>query len=405
MLSNKARNGRRLSPRSKLEKKILTLLTTRKLSKIIWAIKGFLDNDLNIVYPQTGGGVVNLSPELPLIIVSDLHGLRDSFATLLFKRNYFNGESNLDVLLQGKAQIVMLGDALHSENKSLWTNKLIDEYMDQYVHHHFYGPMPAAENEMLDCLGAVSAIMALLRESCCFYYLKGNHDNIGNTETDGNSKVLKYLDNHDHGEGAIFNAAIESWIVRHLLKNEGKRSWEGFIEERQKLDETLIHKASSLEVYFKLYNQWLEDLNYMKGKGGWIFYNEFVNKYSDWEKRLPLFALYKGVSHNLVLSHSPPGHLKIKSIAEIERKKAEVIFNFTWPNDKKARAGEFVQPILDLAFPDNRKESSLYISGHINTEKGVETHHENRLMIINKPGSLVVLIVYPGRKIFGIDII
>lgn len=388
----------------RLEKKLSYLCITDDLSKIMWTIKGFIDNDVHIIYPSAEGALLTLTSNIPLIIVSDSHGLRKAFHEFLFEKKYIENSTNFDLLMQGKIEILMLGDALHSENRSLWANTLIDEYMSQYVHHSFYGDMPAAEKEMADSLGLIAAIMTLLVNSPQFYYLKGNHDNIRNTTEDGNCKVVKYLDNADHGEGAILKAALESWIVRRTLKKEGLRSWESFFNEMMALDDKFRLGSYSIDKYYQIYDKWLEDLNYLKGKGGWLFYNEFLAKYSRWENLLPILALYNGSVYNLLISHAPPGNLYIKDINMIKRRTPEVVFNFTWPNDPAARRGDHVSKVCDLIL-DKRDARQLYITGHITTEEGVEIYDNNSLFIINKPGSLMVLIVWPDRELFGIDMI
>jgi len=392
---------------NRLRRKLEYLSSTQDLSKIMWTIKGFIDNDVYIIY-KARGGVLTLDPKLPLLIVSDSHGLRRLFLEFLFARKYMEGKTNLDLLLQGKIQILMLGDALHTENRSLWTNTLIDEYMKNYVHHRFYGDMPGLEKEMANGFGLVSVIMSLLRISPHFHYLKGNHDNIRNTTVDGNDKVVKFLDNPDHGEGAILKAGLESWLVKRSLKKEGIKSWEAFLDEYTELDERLRWGAYTSEDYYKIYQEWKDDLEYLKGRAGWILYNEFLAKYVQWENRLPVVAIYEGASRKIAISHSPPGDLPIRDMEEIRNRSDKVVFNFTWPNDSDARKGEYVPSILNTLFPDGGSENrrnTLYIAGHVHTDEGVEMVVEKGLVMINKPGSLVVLTVYPEREFFGVDVI
>ncbi len=388
-----------------LKKKLEKLGTAQDLSKIMWTIKGFIDNDVNIIYPPTSSGFITLNPELPLLVVSDSHGLRNLFKEFLFAREYFEGRTNFELLAQGNIQILMLGDALHTENKSLWTNTLIDEYMQNYVYHKFYGDMPRLEREMAESFGLVSMIMSLLRDFPDFYYLKGNHDNIRNTTEDGNDKVVKYLDNPDHGEGAILKAGLESWLVKRSLKKEGIRTWESFLDKYAEIDERLKWGGYTLDKYFKIYDEWQENLEYLKGQGGWIFYNEFLVKYTHWENMLPIFAVYEGSNQKIAVSHAPPGKLFIKDIEMIKNRSDEAVFNFTWPNDQDAKKGEYVTNIFNLLFNKDSSVNKLYIAGHIHTDEGIEIINERRLVLINKPGALVVLIVYPEKDLFGVDII
>ncbi len=389
----------------RLKKKLEDLSKTLNLSRIMWTIKGFIENDIHFIYPPTSGGIVTLDPELPLLIVSDSHGLRRLFREFLFSRRYNDEQTNFELLVQGKIQVLMLGDALHTENKSLWTNTLIDEYMQNYVHHKFYGDMPQLEKEMANSFGLVAMVMSSLRSFPNFYYLKGNHDNIRNTTKDGNDKVVKFLDNPDHGEGAILKAGLESWLVKRSLKKEGIRTWEAFIDEYAEFDEKLRWEDYSIDKYFKIYDEWKEDFEYLKGRGGWIFYNEFLAKYADWENSLPIFAVYEGSSQKIAVSHAPPGRLFIKDIEVIKNKSDEVVFNFTWPNDSAAKKGEYVPNIVNAVFHGESMENKWYVAGHIHTDEGVQIMGKNHLVIINKPGSLVILIVYPGKDFFGVDMI
>ncbi len=401
----KIRSSSIYSRSKRLKRKLEDLSTTQNLSKIMWTIKGFIDNDVNIIYPSSGGGIVELNPELPLIVVSDSHGLRSLFSEFLFERKYINGKTNFELLAQGKLQILMLGDAFHTENKGLWTNALIDEYMKQYVHHKFYGDMPRLEKEIANGLGLAAMIMILLSHFNDFYYLKGNHDNIRNTEEDGNRKVVKYFDNPDHGEGAMIKAALEAWLVKRSLMKEGLKSWETFLKEYEEIDEKLQQGNYTLEKFFNIYNEWQDDLQYLKGQGGWIFFNDFLVKFAHWENRLPVFAIYENSTHKIAISHAPPGALSVTDRDMIRDRSDEIVFNFTWPNDLKARRGEYVQNIFKVVFDGDSIKKKLYIAGHINSDEGVELFNKNHLVIINKPGNLVVLIVCPDRDLFGIDMI
>ncbi|MBF0564300.1 MAG: hypothetical protein HQK89_03570 [Nitrospirae bacterium] len=424
-------NGRIRSRKNRLDKlkgKLKELGETYNLSKIFWFIKGFIDNDVDIMYPNGEGGLLILDKHVPLLIISDSHGLRRKLLDFLFEKKYIGEKTDFQLLAEGAIQVVMLGDALHTENKALWTNCLIDEYMKQYVNHGFYGEMPNIEREMADSLGLVAMVMCMLRHFPNFHYLKGNHDNLRNTTEDGNLKVVKYLGHQDHGEGAILRAGVESWLIRRRLRQVGIRSWETFLDEYDKLHDRLAHNNYSPDEYFKIYGLWMEDFEYLKAHPGWICYNAFFAGYSNWENRLPIMAVYEGELLRVVMSHAPPGEAVIDDVQTIRSRSDKIVFNFTWPNGVNERSGLYVSRIFEVVFKDNayrdnvsndngpvaggffgrfsdKLPDKLYVAGHINTGDGVLVVDEKRLVMIHKPGVLVVLLIYPDQRLFSVDLI
>jgi len=134
------------------------------------------------------GGVINLKPEIPTVIVPDLHARVNFLASLLFLKKA-DGLSVLEMLMHDWIQIVCVGDGFHSERPQLkrW-KKAFAEYQDVYKRHRHM------DGEMQDSLG-VMQIVKLLKTAfpANFHFLKGNHENIGNEEGGGNHPFRKFV--------------------------------------------------------------------------------------------------------------------------------------------------------------------------------------------------------------------
>jgi len=179
----------------------------------------------------------------------------------------------------------LLGDLLHSENKSRWLaieNEFNAEHSSESAK---FGPTPLLDQEMADCLGLAAMVVLLQRATPSFHCLKGNHDNILNSDEDGNGRLVKYI--RWPGEGEI------------------ARNW------------TLVRLGAT-----------------------------FAGKYSAWENRLPVFAICANQDGGLpfVASHSEPAGPY--TLSEIESRSAEVVFGLTWTRNQGAFAPQVLRHIF-----------------------------------------------------------
>ena len=133
------------------------------------------------------GGLVLLRHDIDSIIIPDLHGRLFDFLSILFYQSG-NGASNLRNLVDGRVQIVCLGDGMHGEGRASqrW-GQAYREFLKGYKNHEFM------DEEMRESFGVMEAVMELKR-ACPdnFHFLKGNHENIRNESGDGNHAFMKY---------------------------------------------------------------------------------------------------------------------------------------------------------------------------------------------------------------------
>lgn len=100
-----------------------------------------------------------------------------------------DGSKNiLDLMSLGRIRVVCVGDGLHSELKKL---RWLEAYND-YENENIVGN--AMKQEMLEGLSLMELVM---RCKCSFpeyfHFLKGNHENIRNTNLHGNHPFRKYV--------------------------------------------------------------------------------------------------------------------------------------------------------------------------------------------------------------------
>jgi len=134
------------------------------------------------------GGLVQLRPDLPTIIVPDLHARMD-FLLGVLRWPLADGAPALERLASGELQLACLGDGLHAEGRAIQRWKA--------AYREFLGGFQEHDNmdeEMRESLGLMEMVMEL---KCAlpglFHFLKGNHENIANEEGEGNHPFIKFV--------------------------------------------------------------------------------------------------------------------------------------------------------------------------------------------------------------------
>ena len=198
------------------------LISPKKLSVIVQDTISILEEESSSYRPHdsiTGrpGGLLDFSTidsSLPVIIVPDLHSRGDFFAAILkykpvFKNTNINGsETVFDLLEQNRIYVICVGDGLHSElHKIRW----IAAYND-YEQGNVMGE--AISQEMKEGL----ALMEMVMKCKCtfpkhFHFLKGNHENILNSNRHGNHPFRKFVQ-----EGEMVLAFMQNFYGEDLLR-------------------------------------------------------------------------------------------------------------------------------------------------------------------------------------------
>ncbi len=133
------------------------------------------------------GGLVLLDPGLPTIVVPDLHARMDFFLSVLAYKAE-EGRKTIDLLEEGRLQIVCLGDGVHSEGRAArrWRTAM-HEFQEEYRVH------ASMDQEMRESLGVMGMVMEVKRSfPGRFHFLKGNHENITNEMGNGNLPFRKF---------------------------------------------------------------------------------------------------------------------------------------------------------------------------------------------------------------------
>ncbi len=273
---------------AKLTRKLDRLSTTDDLTLLQETVEKLLDQRVDS--PARTGGYCTLDPQRPVLIISDSHTLRDAFNKLLHDR--YIGATNLESLARGNLQLLLLGDLLHSESKGNW-QAAEDEYVSEFTAAaEATGASPCLDGEMANGFGLAAMILTLQQEIPGVLYLKGNHDNILNSDEFGNGPLSKYV------------------------------SWPG---------EGEIARAWTLEK----------------------FGSSFAGKYAAWENQLPIFAVYDNTAGGLkfVASHSEPD--RPYTLDEIEKRADKTVFGLTWTRNRGVYAPEVLRNVFGEAWPES----------------------------------------------------
>ena len=154
------------------------------------------------------GGLVKLERGGYFIIIPDLHGRMDFFRSVL-NWNGFSGRSVTADMIDGRAQVVCVGDAFHSESrgKARW-QKAMKEWVSGYKNHKNMD-MEMAEN--LGLLEMIAVVKTAFPNQ--FHFLKGNHENIANEMGEGNYPFRKFV-----YEGDMVKAWVDKFLGEELFK-------------------------------------------------------------------------------------------------------------------------------------------------------------------------------------------
>ncbi len=160
------------------------------------------------------GGLLRL-PSHPVILLPDIHARPGLLARVLAWRPELGGDAGrhgdsqrhgdiqsvAELLAAGEGSLVCLGDAFHSEAGGAarrWA-RAYREYQGAWKERR------AMDEEMALTLSAVRIILeAKAAFPLCFHYIKGNHDNIANSDERGDRSFYKFA-----AEGEM----VESWFA------------------------------------------------------------------------------------------------------------------------------------------------------------------------------------------------
>lgn len=331
-----------------------------------------LDKALEILKQEKG--IVELDPNIPTYVVSDIHARRDFLIKLLeTKIRSQQNKTIFELLQEGKANIVCVGDGMHSEKTKCWNDfesgriareanelftekfekvfpgKSLDELLEMWNHSNDPEVIKMREvlaqaeknweekiikKEMARSLGTMKMVMDLkTRFPKNFHFLRGNHDDI-------NSRIYG-----DCTKGGV----NQSEITKSWLQNN--------------------------------------------------FGDAFVSQWAEFEDNLPLIVKGK----NFLVSHAAPG--KPLSMDEINQRTLEATFNLTWTENRPKPTNDpneiikihsNIQQILDnLGMPPN----SIWIIGHrpVDSPEKFRSQFGGQLIQINDENRFLVAGIHSDK--------
>jgi hypothetical protein len=177
------------------------------LAALVAEVQALLDAEPPSLRPRDPeglpGGLLDL-PDLPVLILPDLHGRVDFLAAALAWEPPLGlaGSPSLALLLErGEALLLCLGDAFHTEGPGAakrWTGAL-REFRGGWTRHLL---MDEEMGAVLSCVELILRAKAAFPK--VFHYLKGNHDNIADEEGRGDHSFYKF---------ALEGAMTASWFA------------------------------------------------------------------------------------------------------------------------------------------------------------------------------------------------
>ena len=152
------------------------------------------------------GGMVLLQPELPTIVVPDLHGRKEFLPDLMHFS--YKDQPVYQQLKSKTIQIVCVGDGMHGERRvaARWRIAL-EEYKKGYEE------CPSMAEEMTENFQTMAMVMRLkITFPRLFHFLKGNHENILDEKLNGNHPFRKFA-----AEGPMTRAYVEKFFGTDFL--------------------------------------------------------------------------------------------------------------------------------------------------------------------------------------------
>jgi len=250
------------------------------------ALKNTLERQLDQLPPPEPRpfGCVHLDPARPVLIVSDAHAQRGAFHKLLLDK-YLGETTNLESIIGGNLQLLLLGNILHSDGMSHWESVRGEFATQSASGGSEIVQTPSANREMANSFGLAAMIMTLQGSVESVHCLKGCHDNLLDSDERGNQRIAEHIS--EPGEGEI----MKDW--------------------------TLVRFGSA-----------------------------FAGKYAAWENRLPLLAICDNRKDGLafVASHAEPA--APYSLEQIEERSDEVVYGLTWTGGEETFAPQVLRNVL-----------------------------------------------------------
>lgn len=306
------------------------------------SIEQSLDKVLEVLKGKEG--IVKLKENVPTVVIPDLHGRRDMLFSVLNETGP-DGRTYLELLQFSEVNMVVLGDAMHTENATNWRYGAviaerdnlqrpdgIDALMFWAMVEAQQPPEEVAEfnrqkmvAEMTTNLGVMKLIMELKAQFPeTFHYLRGNHDDIT-----GRNGFAKYSSE---------SKEVQEWI----RANYGEEA------------------------------------------------EAFLAKYAEFEDNLPLVTEGNGV----ILSHAAPD--PTFSREAINNREENAVYGITWNDNTSGAYPAVGRMLIEKAKTEMGQPNAVWIIGHrpVNENNGrYRSQFAGQLIQINNPRERVFAVV------------
>jgi len=358
-----------------LKDRLTSLKNNSSMNEIVDGMWPFLNN-LGQYYDfemdETGeriiraSGIARLRRDIPCIVIQDLHALSDQLADILLTE--VNGISLLRLLAEGKLQIVLLGDIMHSEDKELM-DKVKDEfwalnsnaevkqldfavYIEDLIKAE--GKKPAGLKNMFEeatrSLKAAAMVMLLKQNfKDNVVVLKGNHDNIKNE----NDAKLPGFDTKEGYGNMYFNKYI-----------------------------TFPGDGEAYKAFYKA-----------------VFGQEFIDAYGIWDNVMEIAATMEPV----VFTHGPSWKkLTFEQVAKRDAEAVRGLIGYQMfriqdrPENHKLQVNDFLRMMSEAE--ELEGEFTLNVHGH---RHRVKFDEKNNRFVLNQIGKLTGTAFLPDEKYDG----
>ena len=189
---------------------VLTLNSLKEFAhKSTLEDKEVLMQSLDQATDQMGqsSGIVELPTGVPTMVIPDIHAQRDYLVRAM--EHEVNGEKVFDLLKQGKMNLLILGDGMHSEARGQMRWRTAE-------HDHMSGQKnsPAMRDEVVESFGTMKMVMDLKSEmGDHLVYLRGNHDDIDGAYQKFCGNVGESTLMHDWVKNHYGKDLVDKWVA------------------------------------------------------------------------------------------------------------------------------------------------------------------------------------------------
>ena len=154
--------------------------------------------------------VVRLDPSRPVLVVSCQNARRMMFRRLLLATDLEGRSTNLERIVHGGLQLLILGDVLPSENGREWRAIRVEHRVGFPDVEGEPGPTPRLDRQMTGALGLATMILALQNETPEVTVLGGQLDRRPGPDEEGGSRTIDFTTRPSKSE------IIRSWTEARL---------------------------------------------------------------------------------------------------------------------------------------------------------------------------------------------